>query len=57
MKKTIKVFTLLAASLALTAFAHGSPRTYELWEPEPAPNNGRMRWTPIVGQFGALFKV
>ena len=44
MKKTMKVFTLLAASLALTAFAHGSPRTYELWEPEPAPNNGRSQW-------------
>ena len=40
----MKVFTLLAASLALTAFAHGSPRTYELWEPEPAPNNGRSQW-------------
>ena len=44
MKKTVKIYLLLAASLTLTAFSHGSPSTYELWEPEPAPNKGRSQW-------------
>ena len=29
MKKTVKIYLLLAAGLALTVFARGSPRTYE----------------------------
>ena len=44
MKKTVKIHLLLAASLALTVIAGGSPRTYELWEAEPAPNGGRSKW-------------
>ena len=44
MKKTVKIYLLLAAGLALTVFAQGSPRTYEIWEPEPAPNRGRSQW-------------
>ncbi|MBT3191044.1 MAG: glycoside hydrolase family 95 protein, partial [Verrucomicrobia bacterium] len=44
MKKTTTIYSLLAASMALSAFANDSSRTYELWEPEPAPNNGRSRW-------------
>ena len=38
------MYLLLAASLALTSFAQGAPRTYELWETEPAPNRGRSHW-------------
>lgn len=44
MKKTVQICLLLAASLALIPFAGGAPRSYELWEPEPAPNNGRSQW-------------
>ena len=44
MKKTIKIVPLLVASLTLSAFAQNAPRTYELWEPEQAPNRGRSQW-------------
>ena len=44
MKKTVNIYLLLAAGLALTTLAGGASRTYELWEPEPAPNNGRSQW-------------
>ena len=43
MKKTMTICSL-ATCLALSAVANDSSRTYELWEPEPAPNNGRSRW-------------
>ena len=43
MKKKIKMVSLLTASLTLSAFAGKSPRTYELWESEPAPNSG-SKW-------------
>lgn len=42
--KTIKIVSVLAASLTLSASADDTSRTYELWEPEPAPNNGRSNW-------------
>jgi len=35
---------LWIVSLTLAALAQGSPRTYELWAPEPAPNRGRTSW-------------
>jgi hypothetical protein len=35
---------VLAACLALSAFGEISASTYEIWEPEPAPNNGRSNW-------------
>lgn len=44
MKQTVQISLLLAVSFVLTTFAAGSPRIYELWEPEPAPNNGRSQW-------------
>ena len=44
MKKSVKIYPLLAACLALSAFAWGSPGSYEIWEPEPAPNHGRSHW-------------
>jgi alpha-L-fucosidase 2 len=40
----MKLHCLLAACLILPAFVAASPRTYELWEPEPAPNGGRSQW-------------
>jgi alpha-L-fucosidase 2 len=40
MKKMMKIVPLLAVGLALSAFGQASPRTYEIWEPEPAPNRG-----------------
>ena len=40
----MKLQLFLAASLALTSFAGASPRSYELWELEPAPNNGMNQW-------------
>jgi len=43
MKKTMTICSL-ATCLALSAVANDSSRTYELWEPEPAPNNGRRQW-------------
>ena len=42
--KTIKIVSVLAASLTSSAFADDASRTYELWEPEAAPNNGRSQW-------------
>ena len=42
--KTIKIVSVLAASLTLSASADDASRTYELWEPEAAPNNGRSNW-------------
>jgi alpha-L-fucosidase 2 len=32
------------STLSASACAGDSMRTYELWEPEPAPNGGRPRW-------------
>jgi len=43
MKRTMKVYPLLAACLSLSAFGNDTLRTYELWEPEPAPNGG-SKW-------------
>ena len=40
----MRIDLLLASCLLWSASAWGSPRTYEIWEPEPAPNNGRGRW-------------
>ena len=42
--KTIKIVSVLAASLTSSAFADDASRTYELWELEAAPNNGRSHW-------------
>ncbi|MGB2092188.1 MAG: glycoside hydrolase family 95 protein, partial [Akkermansiaceae bacterium] len=48
MKKRISQnwITLAAVALAtaMPAAAETSPRIYELWELEPAPNNGRSQW-------------
>ena len=48
MKKRISQnwITLAAVALAtaMPAVAQTSPRIYELWELEPAPNNGRSQW-------------
>ncbi|MCP4312848.1 MAG: glycoside hydrolase family 95 protein [Bacteroidetes bacterium] len=44
MKKSVKIFPLLAIGLALSAFACGSSGSYEIWESEPAPNHGRSQW-------------
>jgi alpha-L-fucosidase 2 len=44
MKKTIKIASVLAIALTLSASADDALRTYELWEPEAAPNNGRSNW-------------
>jgi alpha-L-fucosidase 2 len=44
MKKSVKMYLLLVVGLALSAFAWGSTRNYELWESEPAPNRGRSHW-------------
>ena len=43
-KKTIKIASVLAIALTLSASADDASRTYELWEPEAAPNNGRSNW-------------
>ena len=43
-KKTIKIASVLAIALTSSAFADDASRTYELWEPEAAPNNGRSQW-------------
>ena len=40
MTKPPITFSLLTACLALSAFAGFTPRVYEIWEPEPAPNRG-----------------
>ncbi len=40
----MKIYPLLAACLVLPVFVEASPRTYELWETEPAPNRGRTHW-------------
>ena len=42
--KTIKIVSVLAACLTLSASADDVLRTYELWEPEQAPNRGRSQW-------------
>ena len=42
--KTIKIASVLAVGLTLSASADDTSRTYELWELEPAPNNGRSNW-------------
>ena len=42
--KTIKIASVLAVGLTLSASADDTSRTYELWEPEAAPNNGRSNW-------------
>ncbi|MFT5474248.1 MAG: alpha-L-fucosidase 2 [Kiritimatiellia bacterium] len=44
LKKMIKIVSALATCLTLSAVANDSLRTYEIWEPEPAPNNGRSQW-------------
>jgi len=48
MRTTTKLITLLAALLPLASLAASEPnagtRIYELWELEPAPNNGRSQW-------------
>ena len=38
MKRSMKIIPVLAACLTLSAVANDAGRTYELWEPEPAPN-------------------
>ena len=42
--KTIKIVSVLAVGLTLSAVANDALSTYELWEPEAAPNNGRSNW-------------
>ena len=42
--KTIKIASVLAVGLTLSASADDTSRTYELWELQPAPNNGRSNW-------------
>jgi alpha-L-fucosidase 2 len=44
MRNTLKTVLLLAAGLTLSAYAGKSQRSYELWEPESAPNSGRTKW-------------
>lgn len=44
MKKTMKLVSVLVTCLTLSAVANDALSTYELWEPEPAPNNGRSKW-------------
>jgi alpha-L-fucosidase 2 len=43
MKKTKKIVQLVAC-LAVYACGQVSAKTYELWEPEQAPNRGRRHW-------------
>ena len=43
-KKAIKIASVLAVGLTFSVSADDALRTYELWEPEPAPNNGRSKW-------------
>ena len=40
----MKKYPLFTVCLALMISAEASPRIYELWEPEPAPNRGRSNW-------------
>ena len=40
----MKIASVLAIGLTLSASADDTSRTYELWEPEAAPNNGRSNW-------------
>ena len=48
MRTATKLITLLAAFLPLASLAapesNTGTRIYELWELEPAPNNGRSQW-------------
>ena len=48
MKKRISqnwiILAAVAMATAMPAAAETSPRIYELWELEPAPNNGRSQW-------------
>ena len=48
MKKRISqnwiILAAVALATAMPAAAETSPRIYELWELEPAPNNGRSQW-------------
>lgn len=45
MKNLLKKYSLLASCLMLSSLVQASPRTYELWEPDPAPNRGMgSRW-------------
>jgi alpha-L-fucosidase 2 len=44
MKKTIMIVSLLATCLTVSAVANDALSTYEIWEPEPAPNRGRSQW-------------
>ena len=44
MKTVIKIVPVLAACLTVSAIASDAGRTYEIWEPGPAPNNGRSQW-------------
>lgn len=39
-----RAIALLALGLILPAFGENAPRPYELWELEPAPNNGMSQW-------------
>jgi len=36
----MKILPISALLLMLPAFAEASPRVYEIWETNPAPNNG-----------------
>ena len=38
------VVSLLATCMTVSAAANDALSTYELWEPEPAPNRGRSQW-------------
>jgi alpha-L-fucosidase 2 len=44
MKQTIMIVSLLATCLTVSAAANDALSTYEIWEPEPAPNRGRSQW-------------
>ena len=44
MKERAMTIVPLAACLILSSFGEVSARTYEIWEPESAPNNGRSKW-------------
>ena len=44
MKDLKQLVSVLVTCLTMSAVANGSSRTYEMWEPEPAPNNGRSQW-------------
>jgi alpha-L-fucosidase 2 len=45
----MKLSPILSLFLSFTAFAAEAPKLYELWEPEPAPNNGMRQWEETKG--------